>query len=330
MKAETTRRELARKAVLAGVAAGSLARAAESAVAATGSRPAGPKVRWEEMLPDELLAAIEKCPICYCAYGLAEPHGPYSALGVDWIKARGILERAAAEHGGVVAPPFAWHVQDRPFFPWLERQGVKQSLCSAIPGDLWLRMSLYQIRAIDARGFHAGILITGHYGGLEGDLRLLCEYYTRRTGSPLRLFAGADPELIRVPGYGGDHAGVTETSQMLAIRPDLMDLSREAKDWPTGRWAGCDFPSPDGRSPSAEVGEQIVASQVARLGEIQRELLESRKPKPGWQAPSFNDTEALWQRFETLTRKYWWCSLTLDELEAGAGPKFPGWETLGE
>ena len=196
------------------------------------------KVRWETMLPDELLEEIERCPVCYMAYGLAEPHGPYNALGLDWLKAQGLLERAAREHGGVVAPPCCWHVQERPEFDWCGKNGVPQSLCSSIPPDLWLRMALYQIRAIDARGFRAAILITGHYGGVENDLRLLCECYMLRTRSPLRLFAAADWEVIALEGVGGDHAGRTETSQLMCLHPDLVDMSREVEGWPTGRWCG--------------------------------------------------------------------------------------------
>ena len=161
-----------------------------------------PKVKWEEMFPDELLAAIRERRVCYMAYGLAEPHGAYNALGLDWLKAYELVLRAARTHGGVVAPPFAWHIQERPEFhdEWLARVGVTQPLCSSIPTDLFLRMVLYQIRAIDARGFHAAILVTGHYGGLERYIRLLCEYYTLRTGSPLKLHAIADWEAICLEG----------------------------------------------------------------------------------------------------------------------------------
>ncbi|MBI4579188.1 MAG: creatininase family protein [Planctomycetes bacterium] len=328
MHGNVTRRQVIQGAALVGavVTTGQPALSQGSSAAP----PVRPKVRWTEMLPDELLEAIRPHPICYCAYGLAEPHGPYCALGLDWIKAEGIVERAARQHGGVVAPSFAWHVQDRPYFDWLGQRGVRQTLCSAIPADLWLRMALYQIRAIDARGFHGGVLITGHYGGLEKDLRLLCEYYRRRTGSPLQLFAAADAELIHVPGYAGDHAGITETSQLMALRPKLVDLSRKAEGWPSGRWAGCDFPLPDGRSPNAEIGERIVASQIARLGEIQTQLLAAFKPRENWQAPSLTDAESIWHRFESLTRKYWWCSLTLEENDQHKDLTFPGWPALGE
>ena len=66
------------------------------------------KVRWEEMFPDELYQKIQDEPVCYLAYGLAEPHGPYNALGLDWLKAHTLVEHTAQRHGGVVAPPFAW------------------------------------------------------------------------------------------------------------------------------------------------------------------------------------------------------------------------------
>ena len=43
------------------------------------------KILWHEMLPDELLEAIRTRRVCYMAYGLAEPHGPYNALGLDQV-----------------------------------------------------------------------------------------------------------------------------------------------------------------------------------------------------------------------------------------------------
>ena len=287
-------------------------------------------VRWEEMLPDELLEATKQHPVCFAAYGLAEPHGAYNALGLDWLKAQALVERAAEEIGGVIAPPFAWHVQERSSFDWLGKMGIKHPLCSSIPADLFLQMVLYQIRAIDARGFKAGVLVTGHYGGLERDMRLLCEYYTRRTGSPLRLRAFADSELIRFEGYHGDHAGICETSQLMALRPELVDLSRKDSISPEGPWAGTEFPLPDGTMPSPDLGEKIVISQVESLHGIVSEMLGEYQARPGWRAPGLEETADMWARFERLTRKYWCLSMTLEEFEKGEHIAFPGWKELGE
>ncbi|MCX5659189.1 MAG: creatininase family protein [Planctomycetota bacterium] len=292
--------------------------------------PTPTKVRWEEMLPDELLEAIAVRKVCYAGYGLAEPHGPYSALGLDFIKAKGICEMAAEAHGAVVAPPFAWHIMDRPAFPWAERSGAPQTLGSAIPTDLFFRMVMHQIRCIDARGFAAAILITGHYGGVERDLRLVAEFYLRRTGSPLRITAIADNECMTFENYRGDHGGITETAQLHYIRPDLVDLSRKPAGWPSGRWIGTDFPLTDGRMPTRELGEKIVKAQVARLGEMQRDLLATHVPRADWKAPSQSDVDAIWDRFWRAANRYLVCNVTLGEYMAKQSLTFPGWEALGE
>ncbi len=292
------------------------------------------KVLWEEMFPDEFLETRNRCPVCYSAYSLSEPHGPYNALGLDFIKARGVVEMAAKAHGGIVAPPMAWHISERPEFHtgpegWFSRVGIDEPLASSIPSDLFYRLVLYQIRAFDARGFHAAILVTGHYGGLERTIRLLCEYYLRRTGSPIRLHAVADWELIQFENYSGDHAGITETSQLMAIRPDLVDLGRQSVQPELGtRYAGTRFPTKDGKMPNRQLGENIVQSQIERLGEIKDELLSAYCPQAGWQVPSMTDTEVIWHRFDLLTRRYW--TGTFAEYAQGTAPQFPGWEALGE
>jgi creatinine amidohydrolase len=292
------------------------------------------KVLWEEMFPDEFLEVRNRCPVCYSAYGLSEPHGPYNALGLDFIKARGIVEMAAKAHGGIVAPPVAWHISEWPGFHtgtegWFSKVGVDEPLASSIPPDLFYRLVLYQIRAFDARGFHAVILVTGHYGGPERTIRLLCEYYLRRTGSPIRLHAVADWELIRFENYRGDHAGVTETSQLMTIRPDLVDLDRRSVQSELGtRYAGTEFPTKDGSMPNWQLGENIIQSQIERLGEIKDELLSAYRPQKGWQAPSMTDAESIWHRFDFLTRRYW--TGTFAEYVKGTAPRFPGWEALGE
>jgi creatinine amidohydrolase/Fe(II)-dependent formamide hydrolase-like protein len=286
------------------------------------------KVKWEEMFPDELLEAIEAHPVCYMAYGLAEPHGAYNALGLDWLKAYALCERAARTHGGVVAPPFCWHVQERPGFRWCREHGVVQPLCSSIPGDLFLRAVLHHLRVFDARGFRVAILITGHYGGVESDMRLLCEYYQRRCGSPLQIHCIADWECIRNNVYRGDHAGLCETQQLMALRPELVDLSRDEPSPKSGPWCGTRFGRGEERAPSRATGERIVTSQIETLGQVQRQLLTAYRPIEGWQVPDQNRVEEVWRSFERLTRKYWFMSVTMEEHRAGGPPPFPGWQAL--
>ena len=293
------------------------------------------KVRWEEMLPHEFLAVRDKTPVCYMAYGLAEPHGAYNALGLDWLKAYALVEAAARAHGGIVAPPCAWHIQESPHFHgdgrsegWFKGAGILQPLCSSIPADLFFRMVLFQIRAFDARGFHAAILVTGHYGGLERTIRKLCEYYLRRSGSPIRLHAIADWECIdeQLP-YRGDHAGVCETSQLMALRPGLTDLSHRSGNVEIGERYGAGVDFDNGPIPTEDVGKTIVDSQIRNLGVAAGRLLSEYEPRDSWTAPDINETEEIWHSFDRLTRKYW--TQTFAEREAGEKLAFPEWEVFG-
>lgn len=286
-----------------------------------------PSVKWEELMPDDLMSEIVRFGVCYLAYGLAEPHGHYNALGLDWLKAYGICVRAAEKHGGIVAPPMCWHVAEIPFFPWFESRGVTKPLASSIPPTLFLHNVLYQIRAADARGFKVALLVTGHNGGVQHDMRLLCEFYTRVTGSPMRLRALFDGEAITETPYRGDHAGICETSQLMYIRPECVDLSRVRRD---DCFAGTAFGHDDNPMPSADLGRQIVESQIEWFGETSRRMLSEYEPVENWQAPDTMRTEELWTRFECLTRKYWVMSTCLkDRSEGRAAAEFPGWEALG-
>ncbi len=294
------------------------------------------KVRWEEMLPHEFIAARDLFPLCWMAYGLAEPHGAYNALGLDWLKAYALVETAARQHGGILAPPFAWHIHEVPEFHddgkghgWLCEVGVRQSLCSSIPADLFYRTVFYQIRAMDARGFHAAILVTGHYGGIQNVLRKICEYYLRRTGSPIRLYAIADWECIdKSLPYRGDHAGVCETSQLMALRPGLTDLQHRSGNAELGERYAAGVNFTDGPLPTEQIGKVIVESQIRNLGSTACHLLDEHRPKHGWLAPDLNVIERISNDFVRLAGASW--HLTWDEFMTGKKKygEIPDWDEL--
>src|SRR6185312_14208106 len=95
--------------------------------------------------------------------------------------------------------------------PWL----------TAVPPWVHFKNVLYQIRAADALGFHAAVLLTGHYGPNWLDLKTLLEYWQPHFA--LQLFGLPDFEAH--PEGKGDHAGRIETSQLWALEPECSDLS---------------------------------------------------------------------------------------------------------
>ena len=79
-------------------------------------------------------------------------------------------------------------------------------------------------------------------------------------------FVCADPELVEA--HQGDHAGRFEISQLLAIRPDLVDMGRvgrTASD-PLGRFAQ----NPDAGEASAALGMEILEAQIQAIGDAVR------------------------------------------------------------
>jgi creatinine amidohydrolase len=82
---------------------------------------------------------------------------------------------------------------------------------------------------------------------------------------PVPVVVRSDPELVRGT-FPGDHAGRYELSQLLYIRPDLVDMTRldRVSNDPLGRFAQ----NPDAHEATAAYGRQVIETQIARIGEL--------------------------------------------------------------
>lgn len=254
------------------------------------------EVRWERMFPDQLEAAFAERPLLYFTYGLCEPHGPQNAVGLDALKAHAIACRAAQAYGGIVAPPDYWHIHELGGYAvWAEQAvgEVERTWLTAVPPWIHFKNICYQIRAADALGFHAAILLTGHYGPNWEDLKLLVELVQPRAG--VRLYALPDFEANE-PGFDGstgDHAGRVETSLLWAVEPACVDISRIPSEHEPGpHFAMGD----DAREANRMVGERMVEDEVHWLGAKAGELLaDYERLEPAQRLRTFEDVEAIWE-----------------------------------
>ncbi len=182
---------------------------------------------WSELLPHEFKKRQAECPVVYLPLGLCEPHGQVSAFGLDTIKAEWLCEEAARKVGGVVAPSMGYHIHETGYHArWLEDEiGEENPHFTGIPPAVMLHLFLYQLRAFANAGFSAIVVISGHSGGNQRDLRLAAEAFMKRV--PVNVFVRSDPELVE-GRYEGDHAGAYEISQLMYLRPDLIDMEAKA------------------------------------------------------------------------------------------------------
>ena len=258
------------------------------------SRPR--EVRWERMFPDELEAAFETCPAVYFSYGLCEPHGPQNAVGLDALKAHAVACKAARLYGGIAAPPDYWHIHELGGYANWGHDSVGQAernWMTSVPPWMHFKSVCYQIRAADALGFRAAILLTGHYGPNWQDLKTLTEL--AQPYASVRLYSLPDFEANQ-PGMGGaagDHAGKVETSLLWALEPDCVDMSR----MPDRGEPGPHFAmGPNAYEADRRIGERMAEDEARFLGEKMQELLQAyEEAQPTRRLRTFEDVERLWE-----------------------------------
>ena len=295
-------RKIERRAFLGTAAAGALLSSQSLGHGASNeSPPAQREVRLEFLRPKEINEAQAKCATIFQPLGTIEWHGVHNVVGVDSVKAHALCIRAAQMVGGVVCPPLYGGVgglnQPHTFImdpennifsrllrPWLEQ------LCREMARD----------------GFRAIIILTGHYGAAQ---QIVVRETAVRMSRALAIPVLGTPEYMLAlnAGYTGDHAAWGETSLMMHLYPDTVDLSRLGE--PPHQGVG----GRDPRESSAEDGRLLTDTIVWRLATLARNM-------PNWDQKTldrFIDSEA---------------ALVAKQLSAprGKGNLWTAWRNIGK
>lgn len=223
------------------------------------------KVKYEEMLPHEFEEAVRQCPVAYVAVGSLEWHGRHLALGNDTLKAYGILLRAAEKHGGVVVPPTYWGHMGH----W------KPGCHPGLPPEVTDRLYTAIFRGLVTAGFKVVIGVTGH-DVKEQVVSLQKAVDAIRADGTAAGLAIMEGDLYDWPGDSMDHAAHWETSILMHLRPELVEMDR-IKDEVLSTEAGSREAGIWGRDPrtdaSRELGEKIVDRIADNIGKKAQELL---------------------------------------------------------
>ncbi len=195
-----------------------------------------PKVQFEEMFPWEFARALAEAPICYLPLGVLEWHGEHNALGLDALKAHAVCVRAARRSAGIVAPPLYWATdwrEDLPGGAYLTG-GIERGERYHVPGNMfWIRPETYHNLLLDAyeamrrRGFRAIVVVSGHWSERYNlaAIRASGEVFLAERPE-MGWILLTDQEVVPDLHYPHEHAAGGETSLLLAIRPDLVDLDK--------------------------------------------------------------------------------------------------------
>jgi creatinine amidohydrolase len=225
------------------------------------------KVRHGDLLPHEFEARLREHPVGYLPIGTLEWHGPQSPLGADFIQASAILERAATRFGGIVLPPI-WLGPDDITTGDDGRSLVGMDLSLDPPRPLtgsvyWVSEGLFLLwmEAILTQAERAGfrcLVVEGH-----GPSRNAWARAARRWRHQYRLHLVSAADFPGAWATQNDHAGRDETSILMAVAPELVDLSRlpaSRKEKPLG------VSGEDPRDSTAAYGEELIEKTIALIG----------------------------------------------------------------
>lgn len=190
-------------------------------------------IRYEEMFPWEITRAVTETPIGYLPLGTLEWHGEHNAVGLDALKAHALCIQAAQISGGVVLPPFYWATDSREDLPdgTYLTGGIEHGERYHVPGSMfWLRPATFLNLLLDVyetmrrRGLRVIVVLSGHWSsGSLPTVRQSGATFTARHPEVKWLLL-TDQELGADLGYLHEHAAAGETSLLMAIRPELVNL----------------------------------------------------------------------------------------------------------
>jgi len=204
-------------------------------------------------LPREIKEAKEKMPVAYLGLGILEWHGEHNVAGLDGVKANGMAMHFARKFGGVVMPPLFWgdhrgDICELVFKPELFPQAVFDHtplICEKIGYQLqdleknarrdhenggwrlWIELVVHMFFEIESFGYRCIVPIPGHYPLFTPLGEVIAKY--REQGGRCDIFTIKDP-MFSDTGNAGDHAAKFETSLMMFLEPEMVDMSRLDQD----------------------------------------------------------------------------------------------------
>ena len=239
-------------------------------------------MHWEELTGDQFPEAVTTVAgVCLLPLSCLERHAHHLPLGTDMYIGHELCRRAAALEPAIIFP-------DLIFTQILEARHYPGTV--ALDPELLLRLLDNVCREIARNGLKKIVLVSTHGGNWH-----FVRYFAQaQLGQPHDYVVYvANPPLLpedqeRIEGQWeaavDGHAGESETSLMLAIRPELVQMDTLADDGEgmplerlkalsdlgvyTGIWWYGDHPTHyrgDGRLGTADKGEQVLATRARAL-----------------------------------------------------------------
>ncbi len=272
------------------------------------------RVEYELMRPAEIAKERGRHPLVFIPLGPLEWHGPHLPLGTDALHAHAVAVRAARKVGGVVLPTYFTGTDTvRPSGPGpqslaaLGFTGNERIVGMDFPGNpvrsLYFEEGAFAVtvreilRLLKADGYKLLVIVNGH--GAPNQKRALQRLAAEESELPhVQVVYMMPTAPMASESSDSGHAGRIETSIMMALTPESVDLtplppgevSLRYRDY--GIVDGKAFdgdPTPnftlrrdaDPRGASQELGRTALEAEVTHLADVVRAHLRSMRMDDG-------------------------------------------------
>lgn len=216
--------------------------------------------------------------------GGTEQNGPHMTLGKHNARVKILSEKIARALGNTLVAPVIAYVPEGRLSPATGHMRFPGTV--TVPDETFQRVIEYAARSFKAHGFR-DIVFLGDHGGTQADQRTVAGRLNREwAATPVRVhsieeyYRAADvefPRLLKARGYRedevGSHAGLADTSLMLAVDPRMVRSGRLRAASGTQESSGV---SGDPTRASAELGRLGVEMIVSRTADAVRKSIARR------------------------------------------------------
>ena len=181
-------------------------------------------VHWEELTAGDFQQAIQRSQgTCLLPFGILEKHGPHMPIGTDLINVRYAALHAAEQQYAVVFPEY--------YFGQISEARHEPGTI-AYGRDLQLALLQATTDEMARNGCKKILIVNGH-GGNDSLLPYFAQSQLDKQHDYVVYLFGE-----RTPRSGGPqkkttvdaHAGESETSKMMVVRPDLLRQDRATSE----------------------------------------------------------------------------------------------------
>ena len=224
------------------------------------------KILYEELQPAEFVEKINDFPVAYLPLGTLEWHGLHMPLGADGLQSKGFFELVAKRIGGIVMPmlflgPDRAEQKDGLNYYGMDNFSFQDEHPQQLEGSAYyvdedfFKAILDNIISNLKRAGFKMVIAHGHGPSMEA-FRSEHQHYLDKYDMPTYTLFELGSEGDE--GIMTDHAAFNETTLVMGLRPDLVNMDNIMDDEiPVAIWGK----DPRGAASEAE-GKRIIEKNL--------------------------------------------------------------------